>query len=57
MVEIVEAYKEFLPPCNARASVERLLASVPEEQLVGLWRVVLTNAAALTGKRLELVAG
>jgi len=51
MVEIVEAYKEFLPRCNARATVEQLLASVPEELLVGLWRVVLTNAAALTGKR------
>jgi hypothetical protein len=31
--------------------VEELLVSVPEEHLVGLWRVVLTNGAALTGRR------
>ncbi len=51
MVEVVEAYRDFVPPCNAQAAVEELLRSVPEKYLGGLWRIVLTNGAALTGKR------
>jgi len=51
MVEVVEAYRDFVQPCNARAAVEELLRSVPEEHLSGLWRIVVTNGAALTGKR------
>jgi hypothetical protein len=51
MLEIVEAYRDFAPPCNARAAVEDLLASVPLKYLGGLSRIVLTNTAALTGQR------
>jgi hypothetical protein len=51
MVEVIEAYRDFIPATNATATVEDLLASVPEEHLIGLWRVVLTNSAALTGHR------
>jgi hypothetical protein len=51
MVDVVEGYWDFTPPCDARATVEALLASVPEEHLAGLRAVLLTNAAALTGKR------
>ncbi len=51
MVEVIEHYREFNPPCDAKAIVEGLLASVPSELLVGLRSVVLTNAAALSGRR------
>ena len=51
MVEIVEAYREFAPPCDARAGVAELLRTVPPGHLAGLGQVVLTNSAALTGAR------
>jgi hypothetical protein len=51
MVEVVEAYRDYALSCDARAAVEELLRSVPDEHLGGLWRIVLTNSAALTGKR------
>jgi len=51
MVDVVEAYKDFRPSCNARQAVADLLANVPEEHLAGLRSVVLTNAAALAGRR------
>ncbi len=51
MVDIVEAYKDFRPRCDARGVVADLLASVPQEHLAGLRSVVLTNARALAGRR------
>jgi hypothetical protein len=51
MVEVVEAYRDFAAPCDARSSVAELLETVPSEHLAGLRRVVLTNSAALTGAR------
>jgi hypothetical protein len=51
MVEIVEAYRDFAAPSDARCSAAELLATVPPECLTGLRRVVLTNSAALTGAR------
>lgn len=51
MVEILEVYRNFAAPCDARASVAELLETVPSEHLVGLGQVVLTNSAALTGAR------
>ena len=51
MVDVVEAYKDFRPPCNAKRVVADLLANVPQEHLAGLRSVVLTNATALGGKR------
>ncbi len=51
MVEIVEAYQEYQPPADTSALVADLLATVPTAQLAGLARVILTNSAALTGKR------
>src|SRR6185295_2406643 len=51
MTEIVEAYRDFAVPCDARAGVAELLATVPAEHLAGLRQVVLTNSAALTGAR------
>lgn len=51
MVNVVESYRDFVPRCNAHTTVRELLASVPEEHLGGLRTIVLTNAAALTGKR------
>jgi hypothetical protein len=49
--EIVEAYRDFEPRCNARTTVEDLLTAVPREHLKRLGSVVLTNSAALTGGR------
>lgn len=51
MVEVIEHYRDFKPPCDAKAIVEGLLGSVPSELLTGLRSVVLTNAAALSGQR------
>ncbi len=51
MVDVLEAYKDFAPSCNAKVAVTDLLASVPAEHLAGLRSVVLTNADALTGTR------
>ena len=51
MAEIVEAYRDYTPPIDARRVVEDLLSSVPPEHMVGLATIVLTNSAALTGPR------
>jgi hypothetical protein len=51
MVDIVEAYRDFAVPCDARTSVAELLDTVSSERLVGLGQVVLTNSAALSGAR------
>lgn len=44
---VVESYRDFQPPPEFKRSVEMLLRYVPEEYLVGLKTVVLTNRAAL----------
>jgi len=49
MVELVEAYRDFAAPCDARSTVAELLEAVPPEHLAGLRWVVLTNSAALPG--------
>jgi len=51
MVDVLEAYRDFAPACNAKDAITDLLASVPQEHLAGLRSVVLTNANALAGKR------
>jgi hypothetical protein len=51
MVEVVEAYRASVAPCDARSSVAELLETVSSEHLAGLRCVVLTNSAALTGAR------
>ena len=44
---IVESYRDFEPPPKFKRSVEILLSYVPQEYLVGLKTIVLTNRAAL----------
>ena len=44
---IVESYRDFEPPAEFKRSVEMLLRYVPQEYLVGLKSIVLTNRAAL----------
>jgi hypothetical protein len=51
MTDVVEAYREYAPLCDAARTVQALLETVPDEHLQGLWRVVLTNSGALQGKR------
>jgi len=51
MVQVVEAYSDYAPPCDARAAVAALLDSAPAEKIAGLRTVVLTNRASLKGSR------
>jgi hypothetical protein len=51
MTEVLEAYRDYTPPPGTRESVEALLETVPPTPIAGLANVVLTNSAALTGKR------
>ena len=50
-VEVIEAYRAWSPPPGVVKSVESLLRSIPDEYVLGLRKVVLSNTAALTGKR------
>ncbi len=47
MAEIVESYREWVPPINASRVVARLLAGIPQEYLTGLHSIVLTNSSGL----------
>lgn len=48
---IVESYKDYRPPFNARQVVERLFDDVQQKYLSGLNSVVLTNSGALNRSR------
>lgn len=50
-VTIEEAFKDFIPPVNARKVVDRLLSGVPQKYLSGLKTVVLTNAGGFSHTR------
>lgn len=54
---IREDYKNYLPPWWVRPTVERLLESVPTDQLGGLQVVVLTNAATVGKGKTHRVGG
>lgn len=49
-IKINEAYRQYTPPVNAAAIVNKLLRTVPEKYLKGLDCVVLTNEVALSRK-------
>ncbi len=49
--EIIEAYRDYVPPCNAKRIVETLLRYVPPEYLLGLRSIVLTNSSGLSRDR------
>ncbi|HEV8573462.1 MAG TPA: hypothetical protein VGR43_02020 [Dehalococcoidia bacterium] len=51
MVKVVEYYRDWVPPTGVRRTIDRLLEATPQQYLIGLRSVVLTNAASLTGKR------
>jgi hypothetical protein len=46
--EVVEFYRDYVPPVNLRAIVKALLKTVPPNYLVGLKTIVLTNQSALS---------
>jgi hypothetical protein len=46
--ELVEAYRDFVPPANFKQVVETLLAYVPPKYLAGLKTIILTNSSALS---------
>lgn len=51
VIEIVKAYKDWQPTVNARKAVKTVLSSVPDEYLVGLRRIIMTNATGLNRSR------
>jgi hypothetical protein len=44
---IVEAYRDYDPPCDVKRIITVLLRYVPSESLLGLGSIVLTNSSAL----------
>jgi hypothetical protein len=46
--EIVENYRDFVPPENFRKLLADLLESVPSKYIIGLKTIVLANQSALT---------
>ncbi len=46
-MEIVEAYKDWQPSIDGRKAVAAAVSAVPKEHLIGIGRVVLTNAGGL----------
>lgn len=46
--EIIEAYREYDPPCDVKRIMTVLLRYVPPENFVGLKSVVLTNSEGLS---------
>ncbi|HZP03732.1 MAG TPA: hypothetical protein VFB43_02445 [Terracidiphilus sp.] len=51
MPRVVEHYSDYKPPFDVKKAVEKMVASVPSEFLVGLSEIVLTNTASLPRKR------
>lgn len=49
-IKVNEAYRNYAPPVNATAIIQKLLRTVPEKYLKGLHCVVLTNENALSRK-------
>jgi hypothetical protein len=47
-VAVREAYREYLPPFDVKATVEKLISSVPAKFLSGLNCVVLVNQSGLS---------
>lgn len=50
-VIIQDAYKDFIPPVNARRTVSRLLSGIPAKYVSGIKTVVLTNTQGLNRER------
>ena len=48
---IVEVYRDYVPPQSVRQIIEDLLKTVPSRYLVGLHAIILTNQAAQPRKR------
>jgi hypothetical protein len=46
--EVVENYRNYIPPANLRTCLDDLLDAVPPKYLVGLKTIVLANQSALT---------
>ncbi len=57
MPEIIENYKDYVPPAFVKGSIERLLGSLAPEHLSGLGSVVLTNAQAVGRGKTHRIRG
>ena len=56
-MNVVESYRDYVPPGWIRPAVERLLGSLAPEHIGGLGAVILTNAASLRDARTGRVRG
>ncbi len=54
-VRVLESIRDFRPPFDAVATVERLLSSVPKKYLAGLRAITITTSEDLSGKRRRTV--
>lgn len=50
-IKIQDAYRDFIPPVNAKRTVGRLLLGIPGNNVSGIKTVVLTNAGGLSHDR------
>lgn len=50
-IKVEEQYFEYTPPVRIHRSLQHLLRYVPEEYLVGLYRITLTNSENLRSVR------
>jgi len=57
LVEIVENYKNYVPPEFVRGSMERLLGSLTPEHVGGLESIVLTNSGAVGRGKTHRIRG
>jgi hypothetical protein len=51
--EIIEAYRDYDPPCDVKRIMTLLLRYVPSENLVGLRSIVLTSSEGLSRDQLR----
>ncbi len=52
-VEIIEFYKDYEPPINATAVTQKLIDNIPQNYLLGLRQIVITNRSGLPRRELR----
>jgi hypothetical protein len=57
VIPIYENFRDYTPPRGFRASVERLLESLPDGYLTGIESVVLTNSATASKGKTHRIGG
>lgn len=52
-VEIIESYKDYEPPIDAKAVTRKLIENIPQKYLLGLGQIVITNQSGLPRRELR----